>query len=314
MSKKFKTFIGLCVLALLSTGCVKYNAKMDIKRDKSINYEIIYAIQASLSDSGQVMDEEGVKELKDNGYTVENYNEDGYTGFKISKKIKNIDDVSDTNEVIFSLSDDASKKDIKIFTVKKGLFKNTYKAKFSFDMDNSNLSIGNNEDEDKDEDDINLSNNDDEEDEDITSTDDNNMDMSQFTSSMDLKYTVNLPYKAKSNNATTVNKGGKQLVWDLSKANTVEYEFELYNFPFYIVLGVGIVIIIATIVIVIKKKKGNNKAITEVNSTQPVNTITEVNNIPTMNTSNQTINNVPTMDTNNQVMNNDTNVNNNNIM
>lgn len=312
MNKKFKTFVGLCVLALLSTGCVKYNAKMDIKKDKSINYEIIYAIQASLSDSGQVMDEEGVKELKDNGYTVENYNENGYTGFKISKKIKNIDDVCDTNEVTFSLSDNVSKKDVKIFTVKKGLFKNTYKAKFSFDMDNSNLSIGNNEDED--EDNINLSNNNDEEDEDITSTDDNNMDMSQFTSSMDLKYTVNLPYKAKSNNATTVNNGGKQLEWNLGTNNTIEYEFELYNLPFYIVLGVGIVIIIATIIIVIKKKKGNNKAIIEITSTQPANTITEVNNIPTMNTSNQIINNVQTMDTSNQVMNNDTNVDNNNIM
>ena len=318
MKKKFKTFIILCILALFSTGCVKYNAKMDIKRDKSINYEIIYAMQSSLTDGQQVMDEEGVKELKDNGFTVKEYNEDGYVGFKISKKIKNIDNISDTNEVTYSLSDDTSKKDNKIFTVKKGLFKNTYKAKFSFDMNNSGLNSDSDED------------------------DESNVDMSQYLSSMDLKYTVNLPYKAKSNNATTVNKGGKQLVWDLATANSIEYEFELYNPIFYIAIGVGIVIVIGIIIIVIKKNKGSKKSTIETNSTQIVdnipttdenkqvvdNTIDNqvtnnidtdnqvINNIPTMDTNTQVINNTPSADNtiDNQAIDNSTNVDNNNLM
>lgn len=294
MNKKFKTFIVLCVLTLLSTGCVKYNAKMDIKRDKSVNYEIIYAMQSSLSDGQKVMDDEELKDLKDNGFTVKDYNEDGYVGFRISKNIKNIDSISDTKEIDFSLSDDTSKKDTKMFTVKKGLFKNTYKAKFNFDMNDSSLS-----------------------------GDDSGMDMSSLMSSMDLKYTVNLPYKAKSNNATTVNNSGKQLVWDLTNAKSVEYEFELYNPIFYIIICIGIVLLIAIVIILIKNKKGNNKTITESNN-QPINPISQDNNIPTM-TNNQIINNTPVtntidnqvnnnMNTSNQTMNNGNINNNNNII
>ena len=375
MNKKIKSFIVLFSLALFSTGCVKYNVKMDVKKDKSLNYEIIYAMQSSLLEDKNVLEDEDIKKAKDEGYTVKEYNQDGYKGFIISKKIKNIDDVSDTNEVKFSISDNALKKDAKIFTVKKGLFKNSYKAKIDFDMSNSfNMDNEDDDENDKNEtnnknnssitnDDFNLDNVDDlnlDDVDDISFNDNNNvdvklldekttndMDMSQITSSMDLKYTVNLPYKAKSNNATTVKKGGKQLEWNLANAKSIEYEFELYNPIFYIAIGVGIVIVIGVIVIVIKKNKGNKKSITEINNTPtmdnqvvnntPVtNTIDNqvtsnpvMNNVPTMDnqvinntpvtntidnrvTNNPVMNNVPTMDT--QTINNNTNVDNNNLM
>ena len=304
MNKKIRMFIILCIITILSTGCVKYNVKMDIKKDKSLNYEILYAMQSSLLEGKKVLEDDDIKKAEDDGYTVKEYNQDGYKGFIISKKIKNIDNVSDTNEVNFDISDNALKKDAKIFTVKKGLFKNTYKAKIKFNMDNS-FNMDNYDDDDDDNtnddiDDISFNDNNNVEvkllDEKTNNTTDN-IDMSQFTSSMDLKYTVNLPYKAKSNNATTVKNGGKQLEWNLTTAKSIEYEFELYNPIFYILIGIGAIIIICIIVIIIKRNKGNKK---------------ENNSTPIINNNEQTINNVPTMNTNNQVMDNVQPVNNDN--
>ena len=46
MKKNFKTFklLLIALMLILSSGCVKYNVTMDIKKDKSMDFNIIYAI------------------------------------------------------------------------------------------------------------------------------------------------------------------------------------------------------------------------------------------------------------------------------
>ena len=47
MIKKVCNFMLLFSLLFIMTGCVKFNANMDIKKDKSMKFEIIYALDAS---------------------------------------------------------------------------------------------------------------------------------------------------------------------------------------------------------------------------------------------------------------------------
>ena len=38
--KKIKYLLMLCIFTIISTGCVKYNANMEIKKDKSMDFTI----------------------------------------------------------------------------------------------------------------------------------------------------------------------------------------------------------------------------------------------------------------------------------
>lgn len=111
---------------LMTTGCVKVEYSVDIKKDKSMKLSLIEAVETSKMDKEtKILSEEALEDLKKQGFEVENYKDDTYTGFKILKSFKNIDDISSENHVEFILSKDDNVFD-KIFTVKKGLFKNTY--------------------------------------------------------------------------------------------------------------------------------------------------------------------------------------------
>ena len=111
--------------------------------------------------------------------------------------------------------------------------------------------------------------------EDNTTSDDfPNLDFSSsLTSSMDLKFKVNLPYSAIRSNATLSNNDNKELSWDLTsfKEDNIEFEFELYNLTnIYIIAGVGIILVFALILFI---AKNNNKKIGEAILTKEENTI-----------------------------------------
>ena len=48
MKKNIKFTILLILLVISLTGCVKFNSTMEIKKDKSMDYKIIYAFDKSL--------------------------------------------------------------------------------------------------------------------------------------------------------------------------------------------------------------------------------------------------------------------------
>lgn len=268
--KKLRNVVVLLVITLLLTGCVKYNVNMEIRKDKSMNFEMIYAMNSSLLQGKDVFDEKELKEIKDKGFKVEKYDKDNMKGFTISREIKNIDYISSSDAKEYSLSAITKKGDQKVFKVKKGLFKNKYTANLKFDSSDSKMSNGNSNSqfrEETDDDDLLIDSKDDDSDLDLD-TDDSDLDLdtddySSMMSGMDMSINVKLPYKALSNNATEVTNDGKDLKWNLttSGAQSIDFEFELYNMTtIYICIALGVVLLVGVIVlIVVLVSKGKKK-------------------------------------------------------
>lgn len=313
--KKIKRIIILILLTLTITGCVKMEISMDINKDKSMNLGIIQAVDKSLlegADSSSLMDEEEIKKLEDEGFKVEEYTESNMTGYKITKEVKNIDEISTENDITADLGTSALADSEYMFTVKKGLFKNTYKAVLkNSDTDeldeslNSGLTDDTTDDEYLEDDfiydedytyddttnytDDYLTDEDyyDTTEDDYTNSGIKDFDYTTLLSSMELKMKVNLPYKALSNNATLVENDGTTLTWDLMnfEKDAIEFEFEIYNTTNIIIIAVsGILVIVLLIVLIIKKlsKKNknnvvastNNETMPNTNEAQPINNAT----------------------------------------
>lgn len=251
--KKIKYLLLVSVLTLL-TGCVKFNATMDIKKDKSMDFSIIYAFDTSLFGSQDLLEDSDKKELESQGFIVEDYNQNNMKGFTLKKNISNIDDVSSTSDTNYDMSGllNNSTDNNYFFKVKKGILKNTYIAKFKFDAKESDLNTDESTDTSSgvtdDSDSINM----------------DDLDLSSMTSNLDLSFNVKLPYSSISSNATTKNNDGKELTWNLSsnQEEMIEFEFELYNMTnIYIGAGITLVLLIIIIISILNKKK--NKPIKE---------------------------------------------------
>ena len=227
-----KIGLMLCIM-FLTTGCVKMNMTMEIHGNKSMDLELIEAVDDSILEStGSTSITDNKKELEDKGYTVEDYKEDNKTGYKITKHFDNIDTV--VSDVVES---------DQFFTVKKGFFKNTYQINMkSVDYDSLGM-------DDAMDTDVN--------DNEVTGIDDttgdgtldfgDDFDYSSMLSGMDVAFHINLPNKAISNNATKVENNGKNLTWDLMefKGDKIELEFALYNMTnIYILIGGAVALLI----------------------------------------------------------------------
>lgn len=253
MKKNIKFTILLILLVISLTGCVKFNSTMEIKKDKSMDYKIIYAFDKSLFGNQEILTNDDKKELENKGFTVSNYVDGNMKGFKVSKNIKNIDDVSSTNDATYDLSGllDSNKSESKVFKVKKGFLKNTYTASFKFDSSDSDLNNSTSNDTTIDNDFTTDDNN---------TTTDSDFDFSNINTNMDLSFNVKLPYKAISSNATTKKNDDKELSWNLSSTgeDKIEFSFALYNMTnIYICGGVIVLLIIIVIVSILNKSKKN---------------------------------------------------------
>ena len=253
MKKNIKLTALLTLLVISLTGCVKFNSTMEIKKDKSMDYKIIYAFDKSLFGDQEILTSDDKKELENKGFTVSNYVDGNMKGFKVSKNIKNIDDVSSTNDATYDLSGllDSNKSESKVFKVKKGFLKNTYTASFKFDSSDSDLNNSTSNDTTIDNDFTTDDNN---------TTTDSDFDFSNINTNMDLSFNVKLPYKAISSNATTKKNDDKELSWNLSSTgeDKIEFSFALYNMTnIYICGGVIVLLIIIVIVSILNKGKKN---------------------------------------------------------
>lgn len=293
--KKICGFIACLALMIALSGCVKYELKMGVNDDKSLDFEIIYAIDGAYmdgldtdtdtdtddepttttdDDDDSSVSTEQYSFLKNKGYNVEEYtnNDNGhkYAGVKIKKTFKSIDDVTKETEKTIDINNNFFKEDTfddsQLFS-KKG---NVYKASLLFDMSGEGS----------------------------TSTE----DTSSYDSMFDMTYTVTLPVKVKESNATKVSEDGKTLTWTLKygKKNIVTYSFDMSsiqsdskkddnkdnkeedkkeskesdkkdensNLTLYIVIGcsAGAVVIVLIILIIVLGKKNKQ---TPVNYAQP---------------------------------------------
>lgn len=292
MKKNIKFTALLTLLVISLTGCVKFNSTMEIKKDKSMDYKIIYAFDKSLFGDQEILTNDDKKELENKGFTVSNYVDGNMKGFKVSKNIKNIDDVSSTNDATYDLSGllDSNKSESKVFKVKKGFLKNTYTASFKFDSSDSDLNNSTSNDTTIDNDFTTDDNN---------TTTDSDFDFSNINTNMDLSFNVKLPYKAISSNATTKKNDDKELSWNLSSTgeDKIEFSFALYNMTnIYICGGVIVLLIIIVIVSILnkgKKNKVSNKDATNDKQTTTFNSSVETpimsNNVTSQSIDNQSI-------------------------
>lgn len=292
MKKNIKFTILLILLVISLTGCVKFNSTMEIKKDKSMDYKIIYAFDKSLFGDQEILTSDDKKELENKGFTVSNYVDGNMKGFKVSKNIKNIDDVSSTNDATYDLSGllDSNKSESKVFKVKKGFLKNTYTASFKFDSADSDLNNSTSNDTTIDNDFTTDDNN---------TTTDSDFNFSNINTNMDLSFNVKLPYKAISSNATTKKNDDKELSWNLSSTgeDKIEFSFALYNMTnIYICGGVIVLLIIIVIVSILNKgtkNKVSNKDATNDKQTTTFNSSVETpimnNNVTSQSIDNQSI-------------------------
>ena len=272
-SVKILKVLLVVIMAFTLSGCVKFNQTMEIKKDGTMNYNLIYAANKSLlQGQDNIFEEDDIKQLQEKGFTVTDYEDDKMKGVTISRNGILVDSISsdDKNAVyeLTSVVSDDKKDNSKLFYVKKGFLKNTYVANFKFDSssasDRSNINMRNEDDK---EDDFTK---DDMTSDDIFDTTDNGSDstdndsdmsalMDQYMKNMDLKFIVKLPYAAISNNATTKSSDNKELTWDLTKItknDSIKCEFSLYNVTNIVILVAGVVLVVAVVFFIIKKKKG----------------------------------------------------------
>lgn len=250
MKKLGKVFSMILMITLLTTGCVKMDINMSINKDKSMDFILIEAFNQQLLQQAGAGDEvtfkeEDLEDARKQGFKVEEYKDSSMVGYKFSKEFKNIDDISTDEEITSDLNTTTKEgSDSKLFTVKKGIFKNVYSANFT-----SSESDEINEQTDE-----------------VTGTDtttnpDSSLeglegfDYESLMSGMEMKFSVSVPYNALSNNATTVEDDGKTLIWDLmnlKNQDTMHFEFELYNMTnIYIAIAISGVILLGLITLVV---------------------------------------------------------------
>ena len=228
--KKLKLFFGVILIFCL-TGCIKYNAIMDIKKDKSMDFSITYAMQKSMlemSDDKTILSDEDKKNLESNGFSISDYSDDKMVGFIISKAIPNIDNVSSSDDVQYSLSNmmESNSNQSYMFKVEKGKDKNIYTANFIFDASDSELSDGDDATTEI-QDGVTV------EQSEVNIEGQENLDAlgESLAESLDLKFVVKLPNGAISSNATSKSEDGKELTWNLSanKEDSITFQFSLSN-------------------------------------------------------------------------------------
>ena len=285
--------LAIALILLVSTGCVKYNTTMEIKSNKSMTLTTIYAVESSVLESQgmtELMTDDQKKQLTDKGYKIEEYSEGTMVGYKLSISVPSIDFVSAEGNVEYDLSavlQDDSTETPKIFGVEKGLLKNKYVARLTFAASDVTGDMGDitggDADVDVSDDDLTPAGdeatnpsdevaqrdgeNDKLTDNDQTSPSDGDFNLDDLTNlltNLDLSFTVKLPTAPISNNATKTENDGKTLIWTLTSSdlNSIEFEFELYNYLYMGIMGGAILLLIVLIIIIIisKKKKGKKVA------------------------------------------------------
>ena len=296
--KRIKFLVVTIIGIIFFTGCaIKIDTNMKISKDGQINFGLIQAFDRELltnlmnmggSETTYTVDElkqflkQSLEESEDGessdldvykqkGFTITEYIEEQFLGYKFSTTIDNIDNVSVETETIFDFSDlskiTGSMQEQKLFQKND----EQYVAHFIFNPSSSSALGTENNESDGNED----------------STDEQ---MNQYLNMIEQIYTftLTLPKEPVSHNATTISEDGKTLTWNLAKDAKTDINFiftlkdtsNLANDSdsslwLYIAIGLGVVVLATVIVVLLTRKKGN---VNESNN-QPFTPIQENNNL-----------------------------------
>ena len=332
MLRKIK-FLFIILMMFLLTGCVKLNMTMDIKSDKSMDLDILYAVDKNYmeGEDEELFSDEEIEDYKKAGYEVKDYAEGDYVGVILKKHVKNIDEVSKTDgSASFNLSNatDTAEEE-SMFTLKKGFFRNVYTLKMESDSATNtpdDINIG---DErfalEGEEDDVlgDYPSGDDVSLDDYPTNGD--FDYTEALNAMEMKLVVNLPNKPISHNATSVSNNGKSLTWNLvAQQEDVELTFALYNRTNILICVAGVVVVVIVVIVIASKSSKNkntsNNQVTnnaqnkEMMNNNTVNNNTMNNNTMVDNTMTDSgsVNNQPEVNNNPEIINNSDNTPNTN--
>lgn len=216
---KLKSVI-LILLIVILCGCSTISTNMQINKDKSMNITYLITLDKDYLGNktfNELFSSKNINYLKNNGYSVTDYEDEDNFGYKVSANIKDIDTVSQADNLKINLYDllySDIQNELYIFSREEKILKNKYTADFYVNLTDA------------------LSNN-------------SNVLTDMLTPpQVRYEFTLNLPEKSLSNNATDVSDDGKTLTWKfdniMSGTNNINFTFELYNKPALIVLYVFI--------------------------------------------------------------------------
>lgn len=230
MKKTIGLIIILIIMLITLTGCAEVNYELEINNDGTGKISCLYGIsKEELGDKAELLQAVAMsmkEKIEENGYTVEMYEDDKVSGFKGSKILNDI-----TTE--FSVEE--------VFEV----FEN-FGEKYVEDTEENRIKIETN----------------------LFKTvylQKAVVDLSEIGTEINMEYSLKLPVKTKTNNATKISEDGKTLTWEIKtgEINNIEFVAEEINIMPIVVIVVAIVaaiVIVVTVIIIIKKKHATNKA------------------------------------------------------
>jgi hypothetical protein len=253
--RKLLPLIFLCaVVAVISTGCVKYNMEIKVNLDGSADITLELMLNKLLAGessglSGGIMGRMNMDKIKKDaekqGYKVTGKTEADMTGYVLTKHFSSIRDLSNSVADNPDLGVVIKSKDSRsgLFSVKKGFIQDTYTV--NFDMDFREAAAQSKE-----------------------------LDqyLDSFTktlmTSMDFRFKISLPGNAISNNATTVTDGGKTLEWKLAfgELNIINAQFTTWNRNAVILLVCAIfliIVLLSGLIFIVRFKARMRKKILE---------------------------------------------------
>lgn len=220
--------LGIILLTL--TGCANVNYDIKLNKDGSgdiayvIGYDKSFLASIGVETSSLENDnsfEEMEEQAKQNGYTIEKYEDDNTYGFKATKHANNIQEEFDVNDEAGSNSEETGK-----IMYEKTLLKTKFSQSSKIDLT------------------------------DVISDDEDAAMLKAVMGQMKISYKITLPFRVGTNNATTVSEDGKTIEWALKVGEVNEVKFEaVQDYGMYALLVLAVVlVIVATISVILSKK------------------------------------------------------------
>ena len=236
MVKEILVVLVAAVILITLSGCARVNYEVNLNKDGSadVSYvmgydkEFLNSMGVSQEDLGDGAFDDMKNEATEDGYQIEEYNDEYISGFRASKHFDNISDfkMDEVGDKEISSEDQTNE-----ITFEKAFLNTKVSQNSKIDLKSLN-----NEDEDSETSSI----------------------MNMLLGQMKFSYKITLPFKVGNNNATAVSEDGKTLEWTLTPGDINEVYFEAsqnLNIALLVCIVAAVVIVIIVIIVVTKKGK-----------------------------------------------------------
>jgi hypothetical protein len=208
---------------------MRFDTTVDVKSDGKADISMLYAAMTMEEEPDTSEMDEAMNQIRESGWECELYNQDGYLGFKCTKRGVDLEKIAEELE---STSDTTGMAQDGLVVTKDG---NNYTIDWKVMGDDSSSEME---------------------------------EYKQYFSQYGgyLKIVFKLPNKAKNHNATTVEDGGKTLTWDLLEMQSGEnlhVEFSLSmlgTIIMWALIALAVIALIIIAIIIIKKVNANKAA------------------------------------------------------